>query len=166
MRIGYGLDIHKFGGNKPLIIGGVKIPYKKGIIAHSNGDVILHALTDAILGAGGFGDIGKFFPDTNKNLKNINSQHFLKIGYSKITQIGLKIGNIDITVIAQEPKISPYVSKIKKNISNYLNCNIKLINIKATTTEKLGFIGREEGISCTAIVLLKKNKKQLSKKKN
>lgn len=156
MRIGYGLDVHKFGGKNPLIIGGVKIPYKKGIISHSNGDVVLHALTDAILGAGSLGDIGKFFPDTNNNLKNINSRNLLKIGYKKVINIGLKIGNIDITVIAQKPKISPYILTMKKNISKDLNCNINIINIKATTTEKLGFIGKEKGIGCTAVVLLKK----------
>lgn len=156
LRIGYGFDVHKFYGTNPLILGGVKIPYCKGILAHSDGDVLIHSLIDALLGASGLGDIGKLFPSTNQNIKNISSCILLKIVFNKIKKF--KINNIDITIIAQKPKINKYIEEIKKNISKILCIKIKFINIKATTTETLGFIGRKEGIACTTIVLLYKKK--------
>lgn len=156
MRIGHGIDTHKFGGNNPLIICGVKIPYKKGLISHSDGDVALHALIDAMLGAASLGDIGNMFPNKNKKFKQCDSRILLKYGYSQIMKNGLFINNIDITIITEEPKISPYIFKMKKNISKDLKCNINSINIKSTTNERLGFIGRKEGITCTAVISLKK----------
>ncbi|MGP1930524.1 MAG: 2-C-methyl-D-erythritol 2,4-cyclodiphosphate synthase [Arsenophonus sp. ET-YP4-MAG3] len=155
MRIGHGFDVHKFSGNGPIIICGIKIPYKQGLIAHSDGDVALHALIDSLLGAASLGDIGKFFPDTNPIFKNANSRNLLRNAYSHVLKKGYFINNIDITIIAQVPKILPYIEDMHKNITNDLCCNIDDVNIKVTTTEKLGFIGRKEGIACEAVVLLK-----------
>lgn len=155
MRIGYGIDTHKFGKNNPLIICGVKIPYKKGIISHSDGDTALHALIDAMLGAMCLGDIGNLFPDTNPKFKKSNSRNLLKKVYSKITKNGFYINNTDITIIMEEPKISPYILNMRQNISEDLKCNINHISIKSKTNEKIGFIGRKEGITCTAVILLK-----------
>lgn len=160
MRIGHGIDTHKFGGHNPLIICGVKIPYKKGLISYSDGDVALHALIDAILGAASLGDIGNMFPSTDPKFKKSNSRILLKKGYSKVLRNGFYINNIDITIITETPKISPYVLKMKKNISKDLRCNINSINIKSTTNDNLGFIGRKEGITSIAVILLKKTSKK------
>lgn len=156
MRIGHGFDIHAFGGLGPLIIGGVKIPYKNGLVAHSDGDVLLHSLVDSLLGATALGDIGKLYPDNNINLKGINSSSILKEVWKKIRKKGYILKNIDITMILQNPLITPYILKIKKNIAKFLKINIKYISVKATSTEKLGFIGRGEGIACEAVVLIDK----------
>ncbi|MGP1939289.1 MAG: 2-C-methyl-D-erythritol 2,4-cyclodiphosphate synthase [Arsenophonus sp. ET-DL9-MAG3] len=156
MRIGHGFDVHKFSGNGPIIICGVKIPYKQGLMAHSDGDVALHALIDSLLGAASLGDIGKFFPDIDPTFKNANSRNLLRNVYSCVLKKGYFINNIDITIIAQAPKILPYITDMYENITNDLCCNIDDINIKVTTTERLGFIGRKEGIACEAVVLLKK----------
>ncbi|MDT9587594.1 MAG: 2-C-methyl-D-erythritol 2,4-cyclodiphosphate synthase [Candidatus Arsenophonus melophagi] len=154
MRIGHGFDVHKFGGDGPLTICGVKIPYVKGLIAHSDGDVALHALTDAILGAAALGDIGKLFPDTDPGIKNVQSRSLLQEAYLQTIKKGYCIGNLDITIIAQVPKIQSYITDMQKNIGHDLSCHINNINIKATTTEALGFIGRKEGIACIAVALL------------
>ncbi|SFN58531.1 2-C-methyl-D-erythritol 2,4-cyclodiphosphate synthase [Xenorhabdus japonica] len=156
MRIGHGFDVHKFGGKGPLIIGGVRIPYEQGLIAHSDGDVALHAATDALLGAAALGDIGKLFPDTDPAFKGANSRELLKEAYRRIRAKGYRIGNLDITIIAQAPKMLPHIPQMQVNLAEDLECHMDDINVKATTTEKLGFIGRKEGIACEAVALLVK----------
>ncbi|HGJ5872837.1 MULTISPECIES: 2-C-methyl-D-erythritol 2,4-cyclodiphosphate synthase [Arsenophonus] len=157
MRIGHGFDVHKFGGDGPITICGVKIPYEQGLIAHSDGDVALHALTDAILGAAALGDIGKLFPDTDPAFKNVESRSLLREAYLQVLKKGYCISNLDITIIAQAPKMLPYIADMRKNIADDLGCHIDDVNVKATTTEKLGFIGRKEGIACAAVALLVKD---------
>ncbi|WP_237386866.1 2-C-methyl-D-erythritol 2,4-cyclodiphosphate synthase [Xenorhabdus sp. Sc-CR9] len=156
MRIGHGFDVHKFGGEGPLIIGGVRIPYEQGLIAHSDGDVALHAATDALLGAAALGDIGKLFPDTDPAFKGADSRELLKEAYRRIRAKGYRIGNLDITIIAQAPKMLPHIPQMRVNLAEDLECHMDDINVKATTTEKLGFIGRKEGIACEAVALLVK----------
>ncbi|MDC9596758.1 2-C-methyl-D-erythritol 2,4-cyclodiphosphate synthase [Xenorhabdus anantnagensis] len=156
MRIGHGFDVHKFGGEGPLIIGGVRIPYEQGLIAHSDGDVALHAATDALLGAAALGDIGKLFPDTDPAFKGANSRELLKEAYRRIRAKGYRIGNLDITIIAQAPKMLPHIPQMRVNLAEDLECHMDDINVKATTTEKLGFVGRKEGIACEAVALLVK----------
>ncbi|OOF69881.1 2-C-methyl-D-erythritol 2,4-cyclodiphosphate synthase [Rodentibacter caecimuris] len=157
IKIGHGFDVHAFGEDRPLIIGGVTIPYHIGFIAHSDGDVALHALTDALLGATALGDIGKLFPDTDIQYKNADSRHLLRIAFHQIQEKGYSIGNVDITIIAQSPKMRPYIDAMRANIATDLCCETEQVNVKATTTEKLGFTGRGEGIACEAVVLLMKN---------
>ncbi|CAL1328959.1 2-C-methyl-D-erythritol 2,4-cyclodiphosphate synthase [Candidatus Providencia siddallii] len=160
MKIGHGFDVHKFCKKRQLIIGGVNISYKYGLSSHSDGDVLLHSLIDAILGASSLGDIGKWFPDTNPNYKNINSRLLLKKVFYSVLINKFNIGNIDITILAQEPILLPYIMQMRINLSTDLKCNLDLINIKSTTTDKLGFIGRKEGIACFAVVfLIKKDDK-------
>lgn len=154
MRIGYGFDVHKFGGVGPLIISGVRIPYTQGLLAYSDGDVALHASIDALLGAVALGDIGKLFPDTDPAYKGVNSRTLLRAAWGKITDKGYRLGNLDITLIAQAPKIAPHILQMRMYIAEDLGCYIDNINIKATTTEQLGFTGRGEGIACTAVALL------------
>ncbi|WP_198407584.1 2-C-methyl-D-erythritol 2,4-cyclodiphosphate synthase [Candidatus Tachikawaea gelatinosa] len=154
MRIGHGIDVHRLSKNKKLILGGVLVPFSKGCVAHSDGDVVLHSLMDALLGAASIGDIGTIFPNTNPIYKNINSRILLKIVFEKIKKIEFFVGNIDITILLERPKLRNYISKMCMNISEDLSCDIKKINIKATTTEELGFIGREEGIFCETNVLI------------
>ncbi|WP_445375590.1 2-C-methyl-D-erythritol 2,4-cyclodiphosphate synthase [Photorhabdus tasmaniensis] len=156
MRIGHGFDVHKFGGEGPIIIGGVHIPYEQGLLAHSDGDVALHAATDALLGAAALGDIGKLFPDTDPALKDVDSRKLLREAYRRIREKGYRIGNLDITIIAQAPKMLPHVPQMRINLAEDLQCHIDDINVKATTTEKLGFVGRKEGIACEAVALLVK----------
>ncbi|PHM27958.1 2-C-methyl-D-erythritol 2,4-cyclodiphosphate synthase [Xenorhabdus budapestensis] len=156
MRIGHGFDVHKFGGEGPLIIGGVRIPYEQGLIAHSDGDVALHAATDALLGAAALGDIGKLFPDTDPAFKGADSRELLKEAYRRIREKGYRMGNLDITIIAQAPKMLPHIPQMRVNLAEDLECHMDDINVKATTTEKLGFIGRKEGIACEAVALLVK----------
>lgn len=156
MRIGHGFDVHKFGGEGPLIIGGVRIPYQFGLIAHSDGDVVLHALTDALLGAAAMGDIGKLFPDTDSAFKGADSRELLREAYRRIKAKGYGIGNVDITIIAQSPKMAPHIPQMRVNIAEDLNCHMDDVNVKATTTEQLGFTGRKEGIACEAVALLVK----------
>ncbi|MBC8949826.1 MULTISPECIES: 2-C-methyl-D-erythritol 2,4-cyclodiphosphate synthase [Xenorhabdus] len=156
MRIGHGFDVHKFGGEGPLIIGGVRIPYEQGLIAHSDGDVALHAATDALLGAAALGDIGKLFPDTDPAFKGADSRELLKEAYRRIRAKGYRLGNLDITIIAQAPKMLPHIPQMRVNLAEDLECHIDDINVKATTTEKLGFVGRKEGIACEAVALLVK----------
>ncbi|NHB93087.1 2-C-methyl-D-erythritol 2,4-cyclodiphosphate synthase [Photorhabdus cinerea] len=156
MRIGHGFDVHKFGGEGPIIIGGVRIPYEQGLLAHSDGDVALHAATDALLGAMALGDIGKLFPDTDPALKGVDSRKLLREAYRRIREKGYRIGNLDITIIAQAPKMLPHVPQMRVNLAEDLQCHLDDINVKATTTEKLGFVGRKEGIACEAVALLVK----------
>ncbi|MGQ0287417.1 2-C-methyl-D-erythritol 2,4-cyclodiphosphate synthase [Pasteurellaceae bacterium 22721_9_1] len=157
IRIGHGFDVHAFGENRPLIIGGVEVPYHTGFIAHSDGDVALHALTDALLGAMALGDIGKLFPDTDMQFKNIDSRILLREAFAQIQQLGYKIGNVDVTIIAQAPKMRPHIDAMRAVIAADLECDITQVNVKATTTEKLGFTGRSEGIAAEAVALLVKN---------
>jgi len=153
-RIGHGYDVHAFTTGSIIVLGGVKIEYKFRFKAHSDGDVLLHALCDALLGAAGLGDIGQHFPDTDPQYQNKNSRFFLLNVYQKILEQGLVIGNIDITIIAQAPKLAPHLPAMKKNIIEDCFLQENQVNIKATTTEKLGFCGREEGIAVHAVVLL------------
>ncbi|KAE9535406.1 2-C-methyl-D-erythritol 2,4-cyclodiphosphate synthase [Ursidibacter arcticus] len=156
IRIGHGFDVHAFSEQGPLIIGGVTIPYEKGFIAHSDGDVALHALTDALLGAVALGDIGKLFPDTDMAYKGANSRGLLIEAYRQVQETGYKVGNVDVTIIAQAPKMRPYIDQMRQAIAEDLECDISQVNVKATTTEKLGFTGRQEGIACEAVALLVK----------
>lgn len=153
IRIGHGFDVHKFGGEGPVIIGGVAIPYEQGLIAHSDGDVALHALTDALLGAIAAGDIGRHFPDTDDKWKGANSRELLKDVYRRVKEQGYRLGNADVTIMAQAPKMAPYIDAMCAAIAED-QTDISNINVKATTTERLGFTGRKEGIATEAVVLL------------
>ena len=154
IRIGHGFDVHKFGGDKPLILGGVTVPYEYGLIAHSDGDVVLHAISDAILGSMALGDIGKHFPDTDAQFAGADSRVLLRHCYDLAKQKGFIIGNLDVTVIAQAPKMLPHIEAIRVCLAQDLQTDIDNINVKATTTEKLGFTGRKEGIAVEAVVLM------------
>ena len=154
MRIGHGFDVHKFGGEGPCILAGVAVPYEQGLLAHSDGDVILHALTDALLGAIGAGDIGRHFPDTDAAYKGVDSRILLRDVVAKVAAAGFALANADITVLAQAPKLSPFIEAMEANIAADLQVPTSLINVKATTTEQLGFVGRKEGIAAEAVVLL------------
>ncbi|MGY5823206.1 2-C-methyl-D-erythritol 2,4-cyclodiphosphate synthase [Vibrio chemaguriensis] len=154
IRIGHGFDVHKFGGEGPVIIGGVAIPYEQGLVAHSDGDVALHALTDALLGAIAAGDIGRHFPDTDDKWKGANSRELLKDVYRRIKEQGYRLGNADVTIMAQAPKMAPHIDAMCAAIAEDLETDISNINVKATTTERLGFTGRKEGIATEAVVLL------------
>lgn len=155
MRIGQGYDVHKLTDGRDLIICGVKIPYEKGLLGHSDADVALHALSDALLGAAALGDIGKHFPDTDEQYKGADSRVLLKEVVKKITDKGFEIENADVTIVAQRPKMSPHIEEMRKNIAEDLGIDIDCVNVKATTTEGLGFEGLGEGISATAVALLK-----------
>ena len=155
MRIGQGYDVHKLVEGRDCIICGVKIPYEKGLLGHSDADVALHALADAILGAAALGDIGKHFPDTDEKYKGADSRMLLREVVKKVAEKGYPVCNADVTIVAQRPKMLPYIEQMRKNVADDLNVGIDDVNIKATTTEKLGFEGRGEGISATAVVLLK-----------
>lgn len=156
IKIGHGFDVHRFGGEGPIIIGGVKVPYEQGLIAHSDGDVALHALSDALLGAIAAGDIGRHFPDTDDKWKGADSRELLKDVYRRVKQQGYVLGNADVTIIAQAPKMAPHIQAMCAAIAEDLETDLSNINVKATTTEKLGFTGRKEGIACEAVVLLLK----------
>lgn len=154
MRIGMGYDVHKLVEDRELILGGVKIQYKLGLLGHSDADVLLHAIMDSLLGAAALGDIGKHFPDTDSKYKGISSIELLKHVGNLLTKHNFKIGNIDATIIAQKPKMAPHIVKMRENIAAALNISIDQINVKATTEEGLGFTGEELGISSQAICLL------------
>ncbi|PMO41932.1 2-C-methyl-D-erythritol 2,4-cyclodiphosphate synthase [Vibrio sp. 10N.222.52.B12] len=154
IRIGHGFDVHKFGGEGPVIIGGVAVPYEQGLIAHSDGDVALHALSDALLGAIAAGDIGRHFPDTDDKWKGADSRELLKDVYRRVKEQGYRLGNADITIMAQAPKMAPHIDAMCATIAEDLEIDISNINVKATTTERLGFTGRKEGIATEAVVLL------------
>ena len=157
IRIGHGVDIHKLSPEIPLILGGINIPSSRGSLGHSDGDVVIHSLVDAILGALALGDIGTYFPSNNKKFKNINSKIFLDFALKKINEQKYSINNIDINIILESPKIIQYIDAMKNNLSKILYINSNDISIKATTTDKLGFIGNKEGIMSTATILIKKN---------
>jgi len=156
-RIGHGFDVHAFAENRKLIIGGVEIPYEKGLLGHSDADVLLHAICDALLGALALGDIGKHFPDTDDRFKNADSKKLLIHVYNLVKEKGYALGNIDAVIMAQKPKLMNYISLMQKKIATLLESEVDQISIKATTTEKLGFVGREEGIAAMATVLLIKS---------
>lgn len=154
MRIGHGYDVHRFGEGDFVTVGGEKIPYEQGLIAHSDGDVVLHALCDALLGALALGDIGKHFPDTDAEFKNIDSRILLRHVWSLVAEKSYALSNADITIIAQAPRMASYITAMRENIAADLGVAIEQVNIKATTTEKLGFIGEKKGLAAEAVVLL------------
>ncbi len=155
MRVGLGYDVHKLAGNRNLIIGGVQIPYSLGLLGHSDADVLLHAISDALLGAAALGDIGKHFPDTDSAFKDANSRVLLRRVVELIKNEGFTIGNIDATIIAQAPKMAPHIELMRKNIAEDCGIEIGCVNVKATTEEGLGFTGAKQGISAQAIALIK-----------
>ena len=155
-KIGNGYDVHAFADNRKLILGGVEIPFEKGLLGHSDADVLLHSITDAILGAMALGDLGKHFPDTDEKFKDADSIFLLKKAYELVKEKTYCISNIDSILILEKPKVTDYILQIRKNISNALDINLEQISVKATTSEKLGFTGRGEGIASSAVVLLKK----------
>lgn len=154
MRIGHGYDVHAFGEGDGLVLGGVNIPYQRAFIAHSDGDVLIHALIDSLLGAMALGDIGRHFPDTDPAYAGCDSRTLLVAVATMIKEQGYQLGNADISIIAERPKMAPHINAMRDNLAADLGCDIGQINIKATTTEKLGFAGREEGIACHAVALL------------
>jgi 2-C-methyl-D-erythritol 2,4-cyclodiphosphate synthase len=156
IRVGQGYDVHRFNEGDHIILGGVKIDYERGLEAHSDGDVVLHALCDALLGAAALGDIGKHFPDTDPDFKGADSRVLLRHVYRIMQDKGYQLVNADMTIIAQAPKMAPHIAAMCSNIADDLNVDIDCINVKATTTEKLGFEGRKEGIAVQAIVLVEK----------
>ena len=157
MRIGHGYDVHKLVEGRDLILGGVKIPYEKGLLGHSDADVMLHAVSDALLGAAALGDIGKHFPDTDPAYKGADSLELLRIVGQKIREAGYKVGNIDVTMIAQRPKLKDYIPQMRVNIARVLDGDGSQINVKATTEEHLGFTGDGSGMACHAVCLLEKS---------
>jgi 2-C-methyl-D-erythritol 2,4-cyclodiphosphate synthase len=156
IRVGQGYDVHKFEEGRPLIIGGITIPHDRGLTGHSDADVLLHTVTDAALGAIGEGDIGRHFPDTDAAFKGADSAVLLEKIWSLVEGKGYKLGNIDCTIIAQKPKMAPHIETIRARIAELLHADVSQVNVKATTTEKLGFTGREEGIAALATILLMK----------
>jgi 2-C-methyl-D-erythritol 2,4-cyclodiphosphate synthase len=154
MRIGHGFDVHRFAENRPLIIGGVTVPHSHGLEAHSDGDVLIHAVCDALLGAAGLWDIGHHFPDTDEAFKNIDSRVLLRRVISDLEKLGWAVSNIDATVVAQAPKLAPYIPEMKSLLAEDMNVAADAVNVKATTTEKLGYTGRKEGIAAHAVALL------------
>ena len=154
IRIGHGFHVHKFGGEGPCILGGVPVPYQFGLLAHSDGDVVLHALSDALLGAIAAGDIGRHFSDQDPAYKGIDSRILLRHVYEMVEKAGYRLGNLDITIIAQAPKMAPHIDAMREIIAKDLKSTLQQINIKATTTEQLGFTGRKEGIAVEAVVLV------------
>jgi 2-C-methyl-D-erythritol 2,4-cyclodiphosphate synthase len=155
-KIGNGYDVHRFGEGDAVVLAGVRIPHTRGVIAHSDGDVLLHALCDALLGACAFGDIGRHFPDSDPAYRGIDSRKLLWHAYQLVLQHGYRIGNADLTLIAEAPRVAIHAPAMCANIAADLECGVAQINIKATTTERLGFIGREEGIAAYAVVLLER----------
>ena len=156
IRIGHGYDVHAFESGKFVILGGVKIPYQKQFKAHSDGDVLIHAVCDALLGAIAQGDIGHHFPDTDSDYKDANSRDLLKQVYKLVIEQGFRLSNIDVTIIAQAPKMSAFIEVMRMNLANDLGAELSQVNVKATTTEKLGFIGKEEGIAVHSVCLIEK----------
>ena len=154
MRIGHGYDVHKLVEGRDLILGGVKIDYEKGLLGHSDADVLLHAVSDALLGAAGLGDIGRHFPDADPKYKGADSLELLREVYRKISEKGFRVGNIDVTMIAQKPKLKDFIPQMQANIAAAVNVSPDRVNVKATTEEKLGFTGTGEGMACHAVCLL------------
>ena len=154
MRIGFGYDVHKLTEGRKCIICGVTVPHTKGLLGHSDADVAIHALCDALLGAAAMGDIGRLFPDTSAEFKDIDSRILLREVVKKLNEAGHTVGNVDITIAAQKPKLMPYIDMMRDNMASDLGIDKSFVNVKATTTEKLGFEGREEGISAYAVALI------------
>ena len=154
MRIGHGYDVHRLVEGRPLILGGVNIPYEKGLLGHSDADVLLHAVSDALLGAAGLGDIGKHFPDTDPQYKGADSLELLRVVAQRVKDAGYRVSNIDVTMIAQRPKLRPHIDTMQANIAGAVGIGADRVNVKATTEEQLGFTGTGEGMSCHAVCLL------------
>ncbi len=154
MRIGHGYDVHRFGAGNFITLGGLQIPHTQGLIAHSDGDVLLHALTDALLGAAALGDIGQHFPDTDPQFKGADSRALLRHALALVQGKGWKVANVDATIVAQAPKMAPHIPAMRECIAADLQVTLDQVNVKATTTEKLGFVGREEGIAVHSVALL------------
>lgn len=158
MRIGTGYDVHELVEGRKLVLGGIEIPFEKGLLGHSDADVLIHAIMDSILGALALGDIGLLFPDTDMKYKDIDSKILLKKVVEVMKENNFQIGNVDVVVMAQRPKLRPYIDEMRNVISEILLTDVKNVSIKATTTEKLGFVGREEGIAAQAVVILEERK--------
>lgn len=154
MRIGHGFDVHAFGPGEFIMLGGVRIPHAQGLIAHSDGDVLLHALCDALLGAAGLGDIGQHFPDSSAAFRNIDSRILLRRVVALLQERRLTVGNVDATIIAQAPRMAPHIATMRECLAADLNVALDQVNVKATTTERLGYVGRGEGIAVHAVALL------------
>ncbi len=154
MRIGHGFDAHRFAADRPLILGGVTIPHEQGLEAHSDGDVLIHALCDALLGAAALGDIGAHFPDSSDIYAGIDSRILLRSVIDKLGEHGWQIGNVDMTVIAQAPKLAPYILKMRETLAQDMKVDLSAVSVKATTTEKMGYVGRKEGIAAHAVALI------------
>lgn len=157
IRVGHGFDVHAFAANRKLIVGGVDIPYELGLAGHSDADVLLHAISDALLGAAGLGDIGRHFPDTDAAFAGIDSRILLRRVAEQLRERGWRVGNVDATVIAQAPKMAPHIARMTAHIADDLGIAIERVNVKATTTEKLGFTGRGEGIAAEAVCLIERD---------
>ncbi|WP_282021087.1 2-C-methyl-D-erythritol 2,4-cyclodiphosphate synthase [Planomicrobium okeanokoites] len=158
IRIGQGYDVHQLVEGRPLILGGIEIPHHKGLLGHSDADVLLHTITDAALGAIGDGDIGKHFPDTDPEFKDADSRKLMTHIWQYVKEQGYELGNVDCTVIAQKPKLAPYIEQLRESIAGLLEADVSQVNVKATTNEKLGYLGREEGIAALAVILLVERK--------
>lgn len=156
LRIGHGYDVHAFGPGNHVVLGGVTIPHPQGLVAHSDGDVVLHALADALLGAAALGDIGKHFPDTDEQYAGADSRALLRHVAELVDREGFSVANVDITVIAQAPKMAPHILSMRERIAEDVSLALSCVNVKATTTERLGYIGREEGIAVHCVALLQK----------
>ena len=156
LRIGTGYDVHQLKNNLPLLLGGVQVLHSKGVVAHSDGDIVFHALSDALLGAAALGDIGHFFPDTNAAYKNMDSSIILSSVLSELSKLSYQIVNVDITIVLERPKLQSVIPEIKSSVAKYLKTELNQVNIKATTSEKMGFVGKEEGLVCYASVLIEK----------
>lgn len=154
MRVGSGIDVHAFGPGDSVVLGGVRVPHSRGIVAHSDGDVLLHALVDALLGAAGLGDIGEHFPDSEPRWRNADSAHFVNAVVEMLTRRSLYIVNVDLTLLAQQPRLAPWREQIRHSVATLLGVAIGDVNLKATTTEHLGFLGRNEGLAAMATVLI------------
>ena len=154
MRIGHGFDAHRLASGRPLILGGVSIPHEQGLEAHSDGDVLIHALCDALLGAAALGDIGAHFPDSSENYAGIDSRILLRSVIDLLTESGWQVGNVDMTIIAQAPKLAPFIPKMREILAQDMKTGISAVNVKATTTEKMGYVGRKEGIAAHAVALI------------
>ncbi len=156
IKIGFGFDVHQLTKGKDFLLGGIKIDHDKGGVGHSDADVMIHAICDALLGAANLGDIGKHFPDTSAEFKNIDSKILLKRVTELLAQNNFSIGNVDVTLCLEKPKIAPYIPEMQSTLAGVMNISTEDISIKATTTEKLGYVGREEGVSCYAVALIEK----------
>ena len=156
IRIGIGYDVHQLQSGLPFILGGVKLESDKGIVAHSDGDILYHSIADALLGAAALGDIGEFFPDNNPKYKNMDSKVILLDVVSRLKKMSYSIVNIDVTIVLERPKLNPLISKIKSSVSNCLSIDLDQLNIKATTSERMGFVGKEKGVACYSVVLIEK----------